>query len=99
MINLGTETVDLNGWKLGYNSDHRVVIDSIAPDDESLSLRPGDSIVLKGLEPLRLGNKGGVIKLFNAKNERIDWVNYTKNMVAAGKPVLFLTPRNTLQIP
>ena len=99
MINLGTETVDLNGWELGDNSDHRVVIDSIAPDDESLSLRPGDSIVLKGLEPLRLGNKGGVIKLFNAKNERIDWVNYTKNMVAAGKPVLFLTPRNTLQIP
>ena len=99
LINLGTETVDLNGWELGDNSDHRVVIDSIAPDDESLSLRPGDSIVLKGLEPLRLGNKGGVIKLFNAKNERIDWVNYTKNMVAAGKPVLFLTPRNTLQIP
>jgi hypothetical protein len=37
-----------------------------------------------------------VIKLFNESNERIDWVNYTEPMVTAGKPVLFLTPRNTL---
>ncbi|MBE9171702.1 DNA/RNA non-specific endonuclease [Cyanobium sp. LEGE 06143] len=98
LINLGSEPVDLNGWKLGDNSDRQVVIDSIATDSASLTLRPGDSIVLKGLEPLRLANKGGVIKLFNDKNERIDWVNYTKKMVATDKPVLFLAPRNTLQI-
>jgi endonuclease G len=55
-------------------------------------------VVLRGLEPLRLANRGGVIKLFNNSNERIDWVNYTEAMVTAGKPVLFLTPRNTLQV-
>lgn len=97
LMNLGSDSVDLSGWKLGDVNDNRVVVDDIISDGESLVLRPGESIVLKGLEPVRLGNMGGVIKLFNAMDERIDWVNYTKDMVAAGKPVLFLAPRNTLQ--
>lgn len=32
LINLGSETVDLSGWELGDNSDHRVVVDSIATE-------------------------------------------------------------------
>jgi endonuclease G len=98
LINLGSETVDLSGWKLCDKSDNQVVIDSIVEDSSSRSLRPGESLVLKGLEPLRLANKGGVIKLFNADNERIDWVNYTDKMVMSGKPVHFLAPRNTLEV-
>ncbi len=97
LINLGSETVDLTGWKLCDKSDNEILIDSIIANSTSRSLCPGESIVLKGLEPLKLANKGGVIKLFNAANERIDWVNYTKKMVSPGKPVHFLAPRNTLE--
>jgi endonuclease G len=96
LINLGSEPIDLNGWQLGDRSERRVAVEAVAADGSSLLLEPGESIVLKGLEPLRLANQGGVIKLFNNRNERIDWVNYTTQMVAPGKPVLFLTPRNTL---
>jgi endonuclease G len=93
LINLGSEAIDLQGWKLADQFDRRT---AIAAAGTSLLLGPGESLVLKGLEPLRLANRGGVIKLFNDSNERIDWVNYTEPMVTAGKPVLFLTPRNTL---
>ena len=98
LINLGSEAIDLQGWQLGDQFDRRTAIDAIAAAGTSLLLSPGESVVLRGLEPLRLANRGGVIKLFNDSNERIDWVNYTEAMVTAGKPVLFLTPRNTLQV-
>jgi endonuclease G len=98
LINLGSEAIDLQGWQLADQFDRRTAIDAIAATGTSLLLSPGESVVLRGLEPLRLANRGGVIKLFNDSNERIDWVNYTEAMVTAGKPVLFLTPRNTLQV-
>jgi endonuclease G len=98
LINLGSEAIDLQGWQLADQFDRRTALKAIAAAGTSLLLGPGESVVLKGLEPLRLANRGGVIKLFNDSNERIDWVNYTEPMVTAGKPVLFLTPRNTLQL-
>ena len=98
LINLGSETIDLTGWVLSDNSDKRVVIDTVVSDPTARVLDPGESIVVKGLEPVKLGNNGDIIKLFDADGARIDWVNYTKAMVRSGKPVVFLSPRNTLNV-
>ena len=53
--------------------------------------------MLSPLKPLALSNNGDVIRLYDADGARIDWVNYTRQMVEPGKPVLFLSPRDTLQ--
>ena len=98
LINLGSETIDLSGWTLSDNSDKKLVLDTVLRDAAARVLAPGESVVVKGLEPLQLANKGDIIKLYDAEGARIDWVNYTKPMVQSGKPVLFLSPRNTLDI-
>ena len=89
LLNLGNTTVDINGWKLVDNSNKTRVIDNIV-------LAPGESAVINNVLPLQLGNNGDVIKLFDVNGARIDWVNYSKRMVRNGKPVVFLSPRDTL---
>lgn len=91
MINLSSETIDLTGWSLSDNSDKRLVIDSVVID-------PRRSIIVKGLEQLKLGNNGDIIKLYDIDGARIDWVNYKKSMVHSDKPVVFLSPRSTLEV-
>ena len=98
LINLGSDTIDLSGWALSDNSDKRLVLDAVVVDPASRVLGPGESLVVKGLEPLMLGNNGDIIKLYDADGARIDWVNYTKPMVSSGKPVVFLSPRSTLDV-
>lgn len=90
LLNLGNTEVDLSGWKLVDNSEKTRIIDSIV-------LAPGESAVINNVLPLQLGNNGDVIKLFDAQGARIDWVNYSKRMVREGKPVVFLSPRDTLE--
>jgi endonuclease G len=89
LINLGGENVNLNDWYLENNS-------GASRHLTNLTLEPGQSVVIKDIAPITLVNKGDIIKLFNANQERIDWVNYTKRMVQSGKPVVFLSPRDTL---
>lgn len=96
LINLGSEAVDLSGWQLSDNSDKRLTIDEVVADPGSRMLSPGESIIVRGLEPLRLGNSGDIIKLHDSSGARIDWVNYSRQMVRSGRPVVFLTPRSTL---
>lgn len=98
LMNLGSEEIDLTGWTLSDNSDKRLLIDAVIGDPTFRVLGPGESIVVKGLEPLKLGNKGDIIKLYDADGARIDWVNYTKAMVHEDKPVVFLSPRSTLDV-
>lgn len=95
LINLGAIEIDLAGWQLADNSDRTIPLTSLI--DNTL-LQPGCSVILRKLSPLRLSNKGDIIKLYDQQGARIDWVNYTKEMVAKGKPVLFLSPRDTLNI-
>jgi endonuclease G len=98
LLNLGSQAIDLTGWALSDNSDKRLVIDTVVGDPASRVLGPGESIVVKGLKPLRLANTGDIIKLYDADGARIDWVNYTKPMVRSGEPVVFLSPRSTLDV-
>lgn len=89
LINLGASVVDLTGWTLVDNSDKKCTI-------ANTSLSPGESAIIHNVKPLLLSNTGDVIKLFDGRGARIDWVNYTERMVSSGKPVVFLQPRDTL---
>jgi endonuclease G len=60
-------------------------------------MNPGESVVIKDVSPLQLSNNQDVIMLCDANGARIDRVTYLKHMVRTGKPVLFLTPRDTLE--
>jgi endonuclease G len=91
LINLGAVDVDLTDWTLSDNQDKPVTIGKVI-------LAPGESVVVKQLGSIKLNNKGDVIKLFDNQENRIDWVNYTEKMVISGAPVLFLSPRDTLDL-
>lgn len=91
LINLGAVDVDLTDWTLSDNQDKPVTIGKVL-------LAPGESVVVKQLGSIQLNNKGDVIKLFDNQENRIDWVNYTEKMVISGAPVLFLSPRDTLDL-
>ena len=95
LANLSDRDVDVSAWKLEDNQASLMIDDAVLPAAERL-LKPGQSCVVGPVRPLRLSNKGDVIKLFDAQGDRIDWVNYTKRMVKEGEPVLFLSPRDTL---
>ena len=97
IANLGAEEVDLSAWTLSDNSNQSLLIGERAGGDEA-RLKPGESLVVNPVTPLRLSNERDVIKLYDGDGARIDWVNYNKKMVVAGKPVLFLSPRDTLVI-
>lgn len=90
LLNLGSSNVNLHNWKLIDNSDRSKTI-------EDITLKPGESFVVNEISPLQLGNQGDVIKLFDAQGARIDWVNYSKHMVKEGQPIVFLSPRDTLE--
>jgi endonuclease G len=95
ILNLETDPVDLQGWRLIDKAKHVRPLDGV--------LRPGEAKVFKGnagLAPVKLGNQGGVLTLINAKNERIDRVDYTDKDVlrlARAKnrtlPIIFATYR------
>lgn len=96
LINLGAETIDLSGWKLMDQSGAELVMDAVIGLSEQRKLAAGESLVIPDIRPLRLVNTGDVIKLFDNSGARIDRVNYTQRMVKAGKPAVFLHPRDTL---
>ena len=91
LINLGADAIDLTGWCLSDNQDNAVAVGQV-------TLKPGESTVVNQLGKIRLANTGDVIKLHDDQKNRIDWVNYTEKMVKSGSPVLFLSPRDTLEL-
>ena len=98
LINLGSDTIDISGWTLSDNSDKKLDINRVLTDSCARLIDPGESVVIKGIDPLKLANTKDVIKLYDANGARLDWVNYTKNMVKSGKVVSFLSARDTLAI-
>ncbi|MDP2203785.1 MAG: DNA/RNA non-specific endonuclease [Methylicorpusculum sp.] len=97
LINLGNEIVDISGWTLSDNSNKKLLIDNVLTDPTRRIMNPGESVVIKDVSPLQLSNNQDVIMLCDANGARIDRVTYLKHMVRTGKPVLFLTPRDTLE--
>ncbi len=95
LMNLEAEAVDLSGWRLVDKGGRAVQL--------SGRIGAGESKVLttrRGLGGLKLGNQGGLLVLFNAKEQRIDRADYTAKEVQrarrSGKalPVNFLTYRH-----
>ncbi len=97
LINLGENEIDISGWKLADNSAS-ISIDKVVTEPAARKLLPGQSVVIGPVSPIQLANDGDVIRLFDNNDARIDWVNYTKDMVSTGRPVLFLSPRDTLDL-
>jgi len=81
VINLTTDTVDLDGWQL---RDTRR-----PPKPLTGRLGPGEAVRVQPLDPLMLTNSGGVIELFQPDGCRVDRVKYTREQAGAGKPVIF----------
>lgn len=96
LINLGAKPIDVSGWMLMDQAGGALVIDTVIKEVGKRQLLAGESLVIPDVRPLRLVNTGDVIKLFDNRGARIDRVNYTQRMVKAGKPVVFLHPRDTL---
>lgn len=93
VTNMSNEVIDINNWVL---KDNTAAL-TISSSSTNTLMDAGTTVVLKKLSPIKLGNNGDVIRLYDDKGRRIDYVNYTQKNVSAGKPVLFLEPRNTLR--
>ncbi|WP_201746276.1 lamin tail domain-containing protein [Veronia nyctiphanis] len=85
VINLGNDEIDISGW---YLSDNSGIKEPLAQGKRHLL--PGESIVARQLSKIRLSNRGDVIKLYTANDERVDWVQYNKGRVKPGEAVKFL---------
>lgn len=95
IANYENKSVDVSGWMLTDNSGAQLIIGSAIAVAKCI-IAPGGSIVVKGIAPIKLSRYQDVIKLFNEKGDRVDWVNYEPHMVSAGAPIRFLSPRDTL---
>ena len=67
IINLSNQRVDFAGWILKDEQDSLTLEGSLAP---------GEAMQVAPLSPIELGNKGGLISLYNRSGERIDRVKY-----------------------
>ena len=93
ITNFSNDIVDINGWVLEDNFSKL----TISNKKVNCLMNAGDTIVIRNILPIKLGNSGDIIRLYDDTGRRIDYVNYTANNVTAGKPVMFLEPRNTLR--
>jgi endonuclease G len=77
LANYESKPVSIAGWKLVDRAGHELKL--------SGSIPAGGSVVLRGakLRPIRLPDTGGVLTLLNAKGDRIDREDYTKEEAAA----------------
>jgi endonuclease G len=95
LINLGATPVNIAKWQLKDRENNALLLtgDTIGG---STIVKPGESRAISIGSTFELSADGGVIKLYDNDNNRIDWVNYTAAMVSADTMVLFLAPRETL---
>ena len=73
LFNLSNQTIDLNNWTIVDNKDREQKI-----SDQRLASGTFLSVTMK---VPRLGNTGGIIRLFDGKGNLIDQVNYTRKEV------------------
>ena len=77
LANYESKPASLAGWKLVDRAGHTLKL--------SGSIPAGGTVVLRGakLRPIRLPDTGGVLTLLNARGDRIDLEDYTKEEIAA----------------
>lgn len=97
LVNLGDTPVDCENWRLLDKENSALPITKNSMNGQTV-INPGEAIVIDFPGALQLDRAGGIIKLFDNNNNRIDWVNYTASMTSNGKPVVFLAPRDTLDV-
>jgi endonuclease G len=93
ITNFSNDIVDINDWVLEDNSSRL----TISNKKVNCLMNAGDTIVIRDIQPIKLGNNGDVIRLYDDTGRRIDYVNYTRKNIETGKPMMFLEPRNTLK--
>jgi uncharacterized protein YukJ len=82
LLNASPHDVDLTGWSIGDAEKRRMVL-------EAGSLPAGEAIRIVMRPPAQLGNRGGLITLFDSGGLKIDGVAYTKAQAAEGWSVVF----------
>jgi hypothetical protein len=82
LLNASPHDVDLAGWSIGDAEKRRMVLDAG-------SLPAGETIRIVVSPPAQLGNRGGLITLFDPRGLKIDGVAYTKVQAAEGWSVVF----------
>lgn len=87
--NFSGEIVNLAEWELSDAKNRKIKVSDTTIVSGTQEIAPGGSIVVKGLSPMRLPNKGGVIILKNTEGQRVERVNYHEEDVSKGKPVNF----------
>lgn len=95
IINLSTEAVDLSGWSLSDRVQSSLSLSDALPT-EKRTLLPGEAVRVQPVSPVVLGNRSGVIALYEAptdefpKGRRIDRVHYTQVQASKeGEPIIF----------
>ncbi len=82
LINLSSESVNLEGWTLSDTKREPLQLNSILNEQQRI-LQPGEALRIQPLSPVMLSNRGGVISLYDkpqsnqGKGRRIDRVHYT----------------------
>ena len=84
LLNRSEEIIDLKGWKIADEKNKSVNLTG--------KLSPGGSKTIKGklMEPLRLRNSGGTLKLFDAHPCLVDHVMWSKKDVSKSQGVALI---------
>ncbi len=78
LINLSSEPVNLQDWRLSDMKHEALQLNSILKEEER-TLKPGEAVRIQPLSPVMLSNRGGVISLYDGQKRRVDRVHYTPN--------------------
>lgn len=85
IINLSNNRVDFSGWTLKDPQDSLTLEGSLAP---------GEAMQVAPLSPIKLGNRGGTISLYNQAGERVDRVKYPQQTEEAEDKSFIFAIRN-----
>lgn len=95
IINLWSVEVDLTGWTLSDRVQDSLSLSDVLPPEKRILL-PGEAVRIQPVAPIILGNRGGVIALYDMPSEefpqgrRIDRVHYNKEQAGhEGVPIIF----------
>jgi len=95
IINLGSAAVDLAGWTMSDRIRKPLALSDALPPEKRILL-PGEAVRIQPVTPIVLGNRGGVVALYDAPSEefpqgrRIDRIHYTEDQASQeGVPVVF----------
>jgi len=86
IINLSSESVNLEGWTLSDTKHEPLQINSILTEQQRI-IQPGEAVRIQPLSPMMLSNNGGIISLYEKsqsnqpQGRRVDRVHYTSKDV------------------